>query len=974
MIKKFTCILIIITMITMAVSGLALEPVVMSGENVTFIVEVVGDPLALSEGIEPLSQASAKEKILDVQNKVMSQINNYVSSDAQKGYVYTSVFNGFSVDGTLGMLDEIKSLPGVKNVYISKEIQIVEPVELSETYLEGAAALTGVSELHEIGYDGEGAVIGIIDAGCDTAHEFFSSEPDNPRYTKEDIDQIVKNTALNANASSANQVYKNAKIPYAYNYVDENADTYMHTGYHGTHVAGIAAGKNGSYSDGTTFSGIAPEAQLLILSCSTQSGMLSAASILAAINDAVLLGADVINMSFGSDYNDVTEDDFYDVALHNARKAGVAVVTAAGNSSRGYNNRTPRTDRPDYAAMGTPAGVSTVSSVASSNSSNLQSEGASGSVKISSYSSWGGDSTLELKPEITAPGGNIYSSIPDNKYASVSGTSMSAPHMAGVTALSLQYYRTNPFMDKFNGKTGEERVLLMENLAMNSADIVRQDNGVPYSPRVQGAGLVNAGKIIESKVILTGNSGKAKLNLGDDLTENISIEFDITNISTEELTFDKISIELLTDGYTVSGNEYLVGKSVYINYESDTIPQELTVIPGETKTFSAVLNLDSDFVESNSKIFTNGFYIDGYVILDTEDSTDRASIPFMGFYGDWGKAPIFDSTIYDEGGSYLSDSTLTGETGTYVELVTPDGATATLGRNPYFPEIADKKYIAYSSNSGCRFRTVITGFRAVDKWDFSIENSAGEVLFNEEENIISSKFTPVVHAYPEEVMNELEEGSYNLQVRASVAGDTDAGDTLTIPFEVDNTYPEILQAIYDESTKTVTVTAKENHYIAAIYAECGDDYTLSFVEDGDYSGECVTKTLDVSYANDIYDVKIGCVDYALNETYYYMDYFADSIGAEILDAVRINDMTKVEFNVRNNTPEDLTAELILAFYDEDGGLMCLDTKSCVLTANKEERINYSLFEDTQKASYVKLFAWDLSQIKPYDSCKKFKLN
>ncbi|MBQ7900756.1 MAG: S8 family serine peptidase, partial [Clostridia bacterium] len=618
--------------------------------------------------------------------------------------------------------------------------------------------------------------------------------------------------------------------------------------------------------------------------------------------------------SFGTDYEDSSVTNLYAEALVNARKAGVSLITSNGNSARGYNEDTPRTDRPDYAAAGTPCGYETTTAVASANNTYMVSEyyalvsldgteyraytahednpfteafegveyleyeycglgypddfanvnvegkialvkrgvipftdkaknakaaGAVGLIiyntseelfacaealdmpaavvklstgealagredkklvckgkttakeentspgEISTFSSWSMDSSLQLKPEITAPGGAIYSAAPDNKYETISGTSMSAPHMAGVSALSRQYYRTNPYLEQFNGKTGEDLVLLLENIAMNSADIIRHKSGVPYSPRVQGAGLVNMQGIIESPVLLYGDSGKAKLSLGEGLTDVLDIKFDIVNISKEPVTFDNISVEALTDGYTEGEQGYIVDESVYIPVASQSVPENVTVAPGETYTFSATVNLDKEFLAANSEIFTNGFYIDGYVILDTDDSSVRASIPFTGFYGDWGKAPIFDSTIYDEGGCYLTDPTIVGETGTYVAgAILRNGMAqliAVLGKNPVSPDIVDKKYIAISPNAGILLDVLFTNFRAVDDFKFSLENSDGEQIFTKEVSNVLSKFTYVGYVFPKEATQSLEEGEYNIVVEASVAGDAQGTDTLTIP-------------------------------------------------------------------------------------------------------------------------------------------------------------------------------------------------
>ena len=85
--------------------------------------------------------------------------------------------------------------------------------------------------------------------------------------------KICDITELNVDIS-ANQVYKNEKIPFAYDYAENDADTFSTVAVHGTHVAGIAAGKNGNYY-GNYFSGVAPEAQLILMKCGNEDGQLA---------------------------------------------------------------------------------------------------------------------------------------------------------------------------------------------------------------------------------------------------------------------------------------------------------------------------------------------------------------------------------------------------------------------------------------------------------------------------------------------------------------------------------------------------------------------------------------------------------------------------------------------------------------------------------------------------------------------------
>lgn len=1065
-----------------------------SDEDVTFIVEVEGNPALTEKSMrDNFDLGDTTSEILADQEKVMSQIKKEVSKDSEKGFVYTALFNGFSIDGKREQLEQIKQLDGVKNVYISQKIPVPKPM------LKSANEMTYINTAYDSGYSGKGQVIALIDDYCDTSHDFFAAEPESPKYTKADIDKILKENPLNSKAVSANQVYKSAKIPYAFDYASGRADTYSQTEYHGTHVTGIAAGKNGTYADGTNFSGVAYDAQILFMNAS-KDGYLKSEMILAAMNDAAYLNADVINMSFGVDYNDSDTAIIYKQNITNARKCGISVVTSAGNSSRGYDDRIPLTDNPDYSASGTPASFSDVTSVASANNSkmissswtvgmtdgtkldffesyqgsnfdelikndyveyvycglggksdfegkdlsgkialidrgvlnytdkaaNAKAAGAIGIImanheemiattvtltlptasitkstgkilknavekkikfiedklttmhnaaagKISTYSSWGVDSSLQLKPEITAPGANIYSAYPDNNYVYLSGTSMSSPYVAGMFAAARQYYETNPYSADYNGLTNENLVDLIENIAMNSADIIRTDDGLPYSSRVQGAGMINAEKMLKSKVMLLGDSGKAKLSLGE-IEDSFDVKFTVKNISENSIIFDDISIELLTDGYTENNGEYYVGDSVRITPDSILLENEsATIEPGKDYTFTATINLNKEFLTENKKIFSNGFFIDGFVILNSSDGETSTSMPFTGFYGDWYNVPIFDSTVYDEGGSTLSEKDFPYTSGTYLKAYIDNYSYLLVGRNNVKESIVDKKYISYSSTGDLTLGLALTNYRAASKFRFSITDKAGKIYYLQTANALINKFYEVTYTFNKTAMSKLAEGDYIIHVDAVANGSNVVNDTLKLPLVIDNTPPEIISADYNEEEKTLTLSAKDNHYLNFIcidYDEKG--YKYYEITDEDVKDGIATKTIDLSMVKKPETVMIEVEDYAFNYTYKSLDMLTDKIGIEVEDYQPLKGYTTLDFVLRNNTDSDINGDIIVAFYDKNSKLIASSVKKDYALKKGENDISYTMLSDTWNAAKLKVFVWD-KNLQPADTVKRFDI-
>lgn len=108
------------------------------------------------------------------------------------------------------------------------------------------------------------------------------------------------------------------------------------------------------------------------------------------------------------------------------------------------------------------------------------------SAKPSSFSDWGPTPDLQLKPEMAAPGGNISSAKPGGGFQLMSGTSMASPHMAGAAAVVRQYLQEKLGLTE-SGQVHD----LTDALLMSTAHPALREDGSPYSPRQQGAGVLN---------------------------------------------------------------------------------------------------------------------------------------------------------------------------------------------------------------------------------------------------------------------------------------------------------------------------------------------------------------------------------------------------------------------------------------------------------------------------------------------------
>lgn len=1064
-------------------------------DTVTFIIEINGAPTTVKDDILLFSKnsdyQSAEDEILSAQNKVMNNIKTKINPESEKYYTYTTLFNGFSLEAKYSDLEQLKNIPGVCNVYISENYEPIKPL------ISNAESQTGITSVqNRLGLSGEGEIIAILDSEFDVSHEFFESEPQNPKYTKNDIASIIKNTSLSTDIS-VNQVYKSAKIPFAYDYGCNDDSTFdnRESLIHGTHVTGIAAGKNGKMSDGTSFSGVAPEAQLVLMKISNENGGLPEASILAALDDAAKFGVSAVNMSFGTTYSSIKFRSKYKSVLENAKNAGILLSTAAGNSAMGYEEENPRTENIDAATSGAPAEFTYSTSVASAYNSvsyavlgnlnlsgntqvkyalahsdsvfytnlknkqyeyvfcgegtanefsqvdvsgkialirrgnitfvdkavNAAEAGAVGIIiwntedkyintsslslpaaiitnsdgqimfdssekkftltqphiqsydsisagKISSYSSLCTNDMLELKPEMTAPGGNIYSSIPDNKYAIMSGTSMAAPHITGITALLNQYYKTNPFSKQYNELNGIEKVYLFENLLMSSAEVIKNDD-IPVSPRSQGAGLVNIDKATQTPVILIGTENKSKISLKDNLSDTVTLNFTAQNLTDKPVVYNSLSFDVTTDGYTSKNGTYIVDGIQKMNVISSNLPESITVPANGNAEISLTLELEKSELENNLKIFKNGFFIDGFIYLSS-DTACNISIPFTGFYGDWKKVPIFDNTMYDDEKSVLLRNDVSSSSGTYLGGIIEDYIYMS-GQNLTSSNI-NSEYIAFSPNSDSIFDypTLILQPLRSCTIGLTLSKYTTPNTIMKKINVSGgiNKYSSVMLQLTD--FSSLSDGKYLLNINGySTYGELSSSpdDTITIPFTIDTQLPEITNVSLNKQKGILTVSAKDNHYIQAI--------NISYT---DKNGKKISKTKEFENikSDDSYDfvsadfetgnisandIQISVFDYAMNiESGNLNDYLYDLNILSNSVSYKDSEITIINYEVLNRSSDTITATPLIAFYNENNTLIYaepLTAESFIPGTNtKTIRINKSI----ANTSNMRIFLWDSS--------------
>ncbi len=482
---------------------------------------------------------------------------------------------------------------------------------------------------------------------------------------------------------------------------------------------------------------------------------------------------------------------------------------------------------------------------------------------ISDFSSWGPTPSLEIKPEITAHGGEIYSAVTGGGYDRLSGTSMACPNIAGVALLLRQYVVEN--FPEIKDDSAAVNAMI-NRLMMSTANILRGKNGLPYAVRRQGAGLANLTASIATKALIKtydaeGNlMDKTKLELGDDpqKTGVYEMTFAVENFGSASLSYD-IGAYVMTEGVsetlTNSGNTVVTEQGYILEgakleivkvTDGSNNGMNLTVAAGKTATVTVKITLSDADKQYMNDSFENGMYVEGFITLTATAGTDvNMNVPYLAFYGDWGQAPMFDRD-YFETHQYEEDDLIAPE-----DKILPDiFSTRPIGRvqddyinylgayyfvqDPSDKQIyADADRIALSNQEGTvhGFYGVWAGMlRAAERIEIKITNNAtGEVIFEDVDTYIRKSFrgSPMAIDIDFNVMdyNLANNSEYTVELVGYMdyedgCADVNKKNTFTFPFTVDYQAPTVEDVEfyyeYDKSAKKNRLYAKvavyDNHY------------------------------------------------------------------------------------------------------------------------------------------------------------------
>lgn len=1082
--------------------------------------------------------AQEMQEIKSGQNSVISDIEETVldGDDLSVSYQYSWLVNGVAATVPYGKLDEIRAVDGVSKVVMQT---VYEPCQSDEVTTDivyprtvSDGVMIGREDTWAQGYKGEGMTIAVIDTGLDMDHQNFAALPDDvltdTSLTQAGIDSVL--TSLNAyqryTGLTAADLYRSTKVAYGFNYVDSSLDVTHdndNQGDHGTHVSGIAAANK---VDGSDVVGVAPNAQLMVMKVFGAKGGAYTEDWLAGLEDALILGADVVNMSLGSDAGFTTDEEFVNNVFNQVAETGTVLCISAGNATTaGQGNvfglNANLTENPDNGILGIPGAFANALSVASVDNNyymsdyimvgeeaykiayvnggsgqneplntlagtdyqvvavpgtgtvedfqqvdvtgkialvergviaftekcqNAQNAGAvaclvynneSGTItmdmtgssvtipcasitmadgayirsalegnaqltvavgadqalvasdtgsQMSSFSSWGVTPSLTLEPDITAPGGNIYSTLDGGTYGLMSGTSMASPNLAGVSALVKQYVLSGTGLGYADGANTNSlvRALMMS----TSKPLVFQDQaGLYYSPRSQGSGLANAYGAVTTQAYLTVDGCDVpKVELYDDPTRTgvYDFSFNVTNFGDTTLFYDLNTVAqtegviddattgykfmsstpealaaataedstALVPKYDVTNNGVCDSHDAYWIYraavagqaqdsnwtdvefrydtngddvvtdadvqayldalvglgDTDLSTSVMAVDAGTTQTVNVNVTLTDSDKEYFATNYPNGGYVEGYTFLSALNAggTDL-SLPYLGFYGDWTDAPIFDGDNDNTAtnGFYWGDDETTFysqyASALWTQVQTTDGPASWLpGLNPYIDEPFDLSHVSLSPNGDGNVDYLddiyVSLLRSAAALNFTYTNAdTGEVYLDETVTHVSKTYydssygmcVPYLYSWYNTPYQLTDTSGNtlpnNTKLTLDIAATLDyAGAQPThksVDITVDTAAPELLSAQSSTGTngeRLLTLTFQDNVSVAAVFL-CDYDLTTVYAVYGaddaeatvDENGNLVwTQTYDVTDLGLGDQFGIGLGDYAANEAYW----------------------------------------------------------------------------------------------------------
>ncbi|MFT8496263.1 S8 family serine peptidase [Leuconostoc pseudomesenteroides] len=478
--------------------------------------------------------------------------------------------------------------------------------------------------------------------------------------------------------------------------------------------------------------------------------------------------------------------------------------------------------------------------------------------KMSTFTSWGCTPDLNLKPDVTGVGGNIWS-LSNKDYAQMSGTSMASPFVAGTVAL-LKQQANKQHVNL--GQGSNKFIKNMKTLLQNTAQpVYSKDGQAYYSPRQQGAGLVQVDNAIKSHTVVTDAkdqdgavdlksfSGQTKtftLNiknvgnkaatysvkgLGGVATEIRTTDSKAPNEVGIRTTYNSNGDALDTTSLNGVGTYYYRDEQPYLDLVSEhnianatlTASQNQVSVPaGQTKTVAVTVTVPKTQAKQS--------WVEGYVqVKSTKDSEPAANIPYFGYYGNWDAGQVIDKPAQEKGSikgwGYLGDShylrpLMTGNTGIasneYVTQYTSDNDHAAISfqKSSAHQSAVDLEYMLRWTKEidvdvlGADKKTVLTHLATYQQ---------------SKPGLITTEWNGTVPNPKTGKSDKVADGVYYIRTKAKML-DGAKTETVFPKLTVDNVMPKVANAHLKYQKDGVHLTADINEKGSGMF-DLSNDYT-----------------------------------------------------------------------------------------------------------------------------------------------------
>ena len=772
-------------------------------------------PAAVRRAASAKAVARVQNRLLSRQAAVQSRLTRTLRQEqVEYGYSYTALFNGFSVRTARKNLEAIRNTKGVTCAFVAGSYALPTTQQADTQALQVALASSR--------FTGKGMTIAVLDTGLDTAHPAFANAPADAKFTKDYISGVLQAADLNAEVLmpgvTADDVYLSAKIPFAFDYAGKDAQVAPGSKWdaenleHGTHVAGISAGYAVDGEGAVTFSGVAPDAQVIPMKVFDDSSTGAATTtILAALEDAYRLGVDAVNLSLGS-YGGFTvdEDALINDVYNKLDDAGIMVITAAGNETsssymNSYGTNAPLTGDPDNSVVAAPSVYPANLSIAS----------VEGQEVYANYVLLGDEKITYTDSQTSFLGLDSYVSL-------------------------LKIY----------GDVSDDLAAPYDYVMVPGYGADSDYEGIDVTGKIAVVLYTDADQYGDTKPVL---------NLGDDVAKNGSYDltFHARNMGKDAARYDVSVIAMSPAVLEQDGKTYMSShdEALDVTVSGD---KTVTLAAGATGDVKVSVSLSADQKAKLDAAYENGIYVEGFVVLTAKDGSADLSIPFLAYYGDWSAPGMLDyATMLNE--DTVPYSHLATELGAYFtsSFAYRLGANLSVTMDGTEKTSLKAEHITVSPNGDTYMDGVelvnVSQMRNASALHFTVTNADGQEVWSDAvTNVpktiyVSSQGGPIPATMYQDMAPDawygtdnqgsaLPDGQYYYTITADPVTDHESRnvrDTLTFPVYIDTQAPQLDQGCVTLSTgadgrTTLGMQVSDEHlYLDTEIFVANDDGTIS---------------------------------------------------------------------------------------------------------------------------------------------------